>query len=225
MKAMRALSLIVLAVSCLASLVHAQTPVITIVRVKDTGCVYHVSASKNQCSIGAGMTLVITGSNFGKIAATISMCDCPGATVLKWTPTQITALVNSVTASSAVSVETVGGARSNGVPYAALGPLITSIVVGNCTYTPNQSSILCLISPGTQFTVNGSYFGPQTIYSLVSTCEGCSVATIDSWNPTWATSPSPYNNQVTATATQTACGYTVAIVGDMWSNFIPYTAC
>lgn len=225
MKALRAFPLLIFAVSCLASLAFAQAPAITLIRVKDTGCIYNVASSKNQCSIGAGMTLVVVGNNFGKTPGGVTLCDCPAAIVLKWTPTQATVLVQSVNSNSSVALENVGGGWSNSVLYTALGPLITSIVVGNCTYVPNQSSSLCLISPGTQFTINGSYFGPQSPYSTVSTCPGCAVATIDSWNPTWATNPSPYNNQIIATASQTTCGYTVAVIGDMSSNYIPYTAC
>jgi len=225
---MKSLRLLLLAVvgALLTSHAFAQPPVITSISVKDTGCYYKVGTSTQACSIGPGMTLIVIGSNFGKTGGGVSLCDCPSATILKWTPTRVTAVVNGVNPNSGVALETIAGLWTSSVPYTALGPVITSIVVGSCTYIPNQTPTLCLITPGTQITINGSYFGPQTLYSSVSTCTGCGSATIDSWNPNWLTSPSPYNNQIMATVNQAACGNTVSIVaGSLGSNFIPYTAC
>jgi hypothetical protein len=134
--------------------------------------------------------------------------------------------VNAATPNTSLMLETVGGAFSNGVPYNALAPLITSIVVGTCTYVPNQSPFLCMITPGTQVTINGSYFGPPTGGGSVITCDCGVPPTTISWNPNWSTSPSPYNNQIVITANQAVCGSTVAILFDtMWSNYVPYTAC
>jgi hypothetical protein len=174
------------------------------------------------------MTLIVRGTNFGPPSGSIILCDCLTANTVTWTSTRVTATVNNVTSNSAISLETEGGAFStDAVPYTALGPVITSIVVGDCTYIPDQSATLCLITPGTQFTINGSYFGPlSSDYSHVQTCGGCQFATINSWDPNWSTSPSPYNNQIVAVANQAVCGSTIAIFADMiWSNHVPYTAC
>jgi hypothetical protein len=225
MKSLRLLLLAVIA-ALLTSFAFAQAPVITNITVKDTKCYYKVGTSTQPCSIGPGMTLIVTGSNFGKVGGGVSLCDCQSATTVKWTPTQVTVTVNAVNTSSGVTLETEDGGYTSAVPYTPLSPVITSITVGSCTYTPNQSALLCLITPGTQITINGSYFGPQTIYSAVQTCIGCGSATIDSWNPNWSTSPSPFNNQIVATANQTACGNSISLwTGVLGSNFIPYTAC
>ncbi len=174
------------------------------------------------------MTLIVKGTNFGPPSGSITSCGCLAATNVTWTSTRVTATVNDVSPGANISLATAAGVTStNAVPYTALGPVITSIVVGDCTYTPDQSASLCLITPGTQFTINGSYFGPlSSNYSHVQTCLSCDFATIDSWNPNWSTSPSPYNNQIVAVANQAVCGSTVAIVADgIWSNHVPYTAC
>lgn len=226
MKSLRLFCLVALVPLWLASTALAQSPTITSVTVKDTGCTYTVGVSTRLCSIAPGMTLIVKGSNFGPPAGSISLCDCLTATNVKWTSTRVTATVNNVTPNASLALETVGGAWSNALPYTALGPVITSIVVGNCTYIPSQTPTLCLITPGTQITINGSYFGPQSIYSIVRTCNSCAGATINSWNPNWLTSPSPYNNQIVATVQQAVCGSTVAVLADLlWSNYVPYTAC
>ena len=226
MKALRSLGLLVLVFAWLASFAFAQAPTITQVTVKNTGCIYKVGVSSKQCSIGPGMTLNVVGSNFGKATGGVSLCDCAPTTIVSWSNTRVIVIVNAVTPSASLMLETEGGAWSNGIPYSALGPVITSIVVGNCTYTPNQSQFLCLITEGTQFTINGSYFGPPTSGGYVSTCDCGAAATINSWDPNWSTSPSPYNNQIVATANRALCGSTVAVFVDMmWSNFVPYTAC
>jgi hypothetical protein len=226
-KSLRLLSLVALAPFWLASTTLAQSPTITSVTVKDTGCVYTVGHSTKQCSIGPGMTLIVKGTNFGPPGGVIITCDCLGATTLTWTSTRITATVNNVTVNANISMQTLGGVHStDSVPYTFLAPVITSIVVGTCTYVPDQSSTLCLITPGTQVTINGSYFGPfSSNYSHVLTCDGC-LATINSWNPNWNTSPSPYNNQVVAVADRASCGSTLAVfASNIWSNYVPYTAC
>jgi hypothetical protein len=228
MKSLRLLCLAVLAPFYLASTMLAQSPTITGITVKDTGCIYTVGTSTKLCTVAPGMTLIVRGTNFGSPSGSILSCDCLSATTVTWSSTRVTATVNNVNPSSNISLETAAGASStNAVPYTALGPVITSIVVGDCTYIPDQSATLCLITPGTQFTINGSYFGPlSSNYSHVQTCGGCDFATINSWNPNWSTSPSPYNNQIVAVANQAVCGSTVAIFADMiWSNHIPYTAC
>jgi len=227
MKSLRLLCLVALALFWLASTTLAQSPTITSVTVKDTRCVYNVGSSTKQCSIAPGMTLIVKGTNFGPPGGVIISCDCLTATTVTWTSTRVTAIVNNVTPNANISMATVGGANSsNAVPYTALGPVITSIVAGNCTYIPDQSSTLCLITPGIQVTINGSYFGPfSSNYSHVRTCNNC-LATVNSWNPNWNTSPSPYNNQIVAVADQATCGSTVAVfASNIWSNYVPYTAC
>jgi hypothetical protein len=222
---LRLLCLVAFVPLWLASTTFAQSPTITSVTVKDTACTYKVGISTRQCSIGPGMTLIVKGSNFGTTGGGIILCNCPATTIVQWTSTRVVSTVNAVTPNASLALETVGGLWSNAVPYTPLGPVITSIVVGNCTYIPNQSPTLCQITPGTQVTVNGSYFGPMSPYNGVRTCN-CAAATINSWNPNWLTSPSPYNNQIVATATQAVCGSTVAVsVGQLWSNYVPYTAC
>lgn len=227
MKSLRLLCLAALALFLLPSTLLAQSPTITGITVKDTGCIYTVGTSTKLCSVAPGMTLIVRGTNFGSPSGSILSCDCLSATTVTWSSTRVTATVNNVNPSSNISLETAAGASStNAVPYTALGPVITSIVVGDCTYIPDQSATLCLITPGTQFTINGSYFGPlSSDYSHVRTCSGC-LATINSWNPNWSTSPSPYNNQIVAVANQAVCGSTVGVFADeIWSNYIPYTAC
>jgi hypothetical protein len=227
MKSLRLLCLVALASLLLASTVLAQSPTITSVTVKDTACTYKVGSSTRQCSIGPGMTLIVKGSNFGPFGGVIGTCDCPTATTVTWTSTRVTATVNTVNPNASITLETSQGGFSNAVPYTPLGPVITSIVVGNCTYIPNQSRFLCLITPGTQVTINGSYFGPSTSPgNQVITCDSCANATINSWDPNWLTGPSPYNNQIVITATEAHCGNTVAVfAGELWSNYVPYTAC
>jgi hypothetical protein len=225
MKSLRLICLVALAPLWLASTMLAQSPAITSVTVKDTACTYKAGGSTRQCSIGPGMTIIVKGSNFGTPAGTITLCDCAATTIVLWTSTRVTATVNTVTPNASLVLETIGGAFSNAIPYTPLGPVITSIVVGNCTYIPNQTPTLCLITPGTQVTINGSYFGPMSPNNQAVTCD-CTAATINSWNPNWLTSPSPYNNQIVITATQAVCGSTVAVLtGELWSNYIPYTAC
>jgi len=210
----------------LASHVFAQAPTITNINVKDTGCIYKVGISTRQCNIAPGMTVSVVGTNFGKLAGGIGMCSCPSPTLVTWTNTRVVVTINAATPNAGLFLETNGGAMSNTVPYTALAPLITSIAVGNCTYVPNQSQFLCMITPGTQVTINGSYFGPGTGGGQVVTCDCGVTPTINSWNPNWSTSPSPYNNQIVITANQAVCGSTVAVLFDtMWSNYVPYTAC
>jgi hypothetical protein len=225
MKSLCLLCLAAFAPFWLASTMLAQSPAITNVTVKDTACTYKVGGSALQCSIGPGMAIIVKGSNFGTSAGVISFCDCPAPTIVQWTSTRVTATVNTVTPNASLVLETNGGAFSNAIPYTPLGPVITSIVVGNCTYIPNQTPTLCLITPGTQITINGSYFGPISPNNQAATCD-CAAPTINSWDPDWSTSPSPYNSQIVITATQAVCGSTVAVLtGVLWSNYIPYTAC
>ena len=227
MKTLRFVGLLALATLWLASLAFAQAPIITSVGAKDPSCFYKVGVTTKPCSIAPGTTLNINGSNFGPPGGVVALCDCPDATVVHWSSTRITVIVNAVNPGSSLFLETYGGLFSNNIPYTALGPVITSIVVGDCTYVPNQSQKLCLITTGTQFTINGSYFGPATDGGYVVTCSDCgSQATINSWDPNWLTNPSPYNNQIVATANLAYCGSTIGVYVDgAWSSFIPYTAC
>jgi len=224
MKSLRLLALLAIIAALSASHAAAQSPVITSVRVKDTNCFYKVGGTR-QCSIAPGMTLVIVGTNFGSASGGVTLCDCLPTTIVKWTSTRVTVVVNNATPNSSLLLETIAGGMSNLIPYTALAPVITNIVVGSCTYVPNQSQFLCLITPGQQVTINGSYFGPPNSGSVV-TCD-CGVApTVISWDPNWSTAPSPYNNQIVITANQAVCGSTIAILFDtMWSNYVPYTAC
>ena len=171
MKLYRFLTLLTLVTVSLACIAFAQAPTITTIGVKDTGCFYKVGSK--PCSIGPGMTVNINGSNFGKVPGGVTLCDCPPATIITWYSNRVTVVVNSVTPSASLYLETLGGSFSNTIPYSPLGPVITSIVVDNCTYVPNQSSNLCKITPGTQFTINGSYFGPSTDGGIAVTCTDC----------------------------------------------------
>jgi hypothetical protein len=226
MKLFRLLALLATVVALLASHAFAQSPTITNISVKDTSCFYKVGVSTHPCSVAPGMTVTIAGKNFGKSGGGVILCDCSSATVVTWANTRVVVTINAANPNASLLLETVGGAFSNSVPYAAIAPVITSIVVGNCTYVPNQSQFLCMITPGTQVTINGSYFGPSTGGGSVITCDCGVPPTINSWNPNWLTSPSPYNNQIVIIANQAVCGSTVAILFDsMWSNFVPYTAC
>jgi hypothetical protein len=230
MKSLRLLCLVALAPFGLAATMLAQSPAITAVTVKDTAkgtsCNYTVGTTTKPCSIAPGMTVIVKGTNFGPPGGVVTLCDCLTATTVTWAPTHVTATVNNVTPNASITLETVGGGFSNAVPYTALGPVITSIVVGSCTYIPDQTPNLCLFTPGTQVTINGSYFGPTSFTTQVRTCDCADEATIVSWSPIWSSSPSPYNNQVVVTANQAVCGSTIAIfASELWSNFIPYTAC
>ncbi|MGD1216217.1 MAG: hypothetical protein ABR861_14655 [Terriglobales bacterium] len=171
MKSLRLFCLVALAPLWFASTTLAQSPAITSVTVKDTACTYKVGISTSQCSIAPGMTLIVRGSNFGSADGGITLCDCPSTTIVRWASTRVIVIVNSVTPNASLALETMGGGFSNAIPYTPLGPVITSIVVGNCTYIPNQTPTLCLITPGTQVTINGSYFGPMSPYSEVTTCD------------------------------------------------------
>jgi hypothetical protein len=153
----------------------ARSPTITGTIVKDTGCICTVGSSTKMGSVAPGMSLIVRGTNFGPHSGAIILCDCRTATTVTWTSTRVTVTVNNVSSSSNISLATEGGAISrDAAPYTALGPVITSIVAGNCTYVPDQSSSLCLITPGTQFTINGSYFGPLSSDDrLVRTCNRC----------------------------------------------------
>jgi hypothetical protein len=181
--------------------------------------------------MGPGNTLIVTGANFSS-GGIVSTCDCGEITVPpgQWTSTKITGTVNWVYSGSSIAVETSGGWWSNTVPYTGLGAVITRIQVGSCTYTPNVSATQCVITPGTQFTIQGSYFGPGPVVSgpQVSICD-CSNPTINSWNPNWASTPSPTGNVIVATAVVALCGNSIVVwsegLGFAGSNPVAYTAC
>jgi len=219
------LALVTLWPVSLAFAVPATT--ITSITVQDTHCIYKDGSA--PCNVGPGMTITINGSNFGKVAGVVSLCNCLPPTIQSWSSTRVTVVVNSVAPNASLSLRDSGGAFSNTIPYNALGPVITSIVVGDCTYYPEWSPNLCKITPGTQFTINGSYFGPQSGGGTVVTCSGCgnTAATVNNWNPNWVASPSSNYNQIEVTATEATCGSTIAVFTDsMWSNYIPYyTTC
>jgi len=227
MKSFLVLCLTLVVALFFAATAHAQSPTISRLVIKDTGCVYSVGISTHPCPIAPGMTLLIKGSNFGPPNGVVISCDCPQPTTVNWTATGIAATVNTVLANATISVETIGGLFSNTIPYTPIAPVITSIAVGNCTYTPGQSRTLCKVNAGTQITINGSYFGPGTTPdNQAVTCVDCTAPTINSWDPNWLTKPSPYNNQIVITANEAECGSTIAVfAGQLWSNYMPYTAC
>jgi len=209
---------------CCAS-VYGQSPTITSITVPSTKCVYVVGAADAKpCSIGPGMGFVISGQNFGDAAESVSVCDCVDATIERWTSTRIVVMPNVVNPSSLIRVERAGGYWSNSVPYVALAPVISRIDVGTCTYYPNISRKLCAITPGAQVTIHGRFFGSAP--GQVSLCDCANNAAVDSWNPNWATDPTPYRNTIVVTAVEVVCGSSVAVEsGGMWSNPVPYTTC
>jgi hypothetical protein len=216
------LSLIGACLISAAALGQTPAPVITSIHVDNT-CDFSVSDSQTPCPIGPGMTLIITGENFGG-DGNVGLCDCPTTTVERWTPTGIIAMVDMVTPASAIMVETAGGAFSNAVPYTAIAPVIRRIDAGKCTYIPGVTRHLCQITPGTQFTIVGDFFG-RFVGGQVATCD-CANATVDIWNPDWLVNPHTQNNRIVATAVDAECGSSVVVqAGGMWSNPVPYTTC
>jgi len=170
------------------------------------------------------MGVVISGQNFGDSAESVSACDCVDTTIERWTPTRIVVMINIVNPQSVIMVEHAGGVWSNSVPYIALAPVISRIDVGPCTYYPNISRKLCAITPGTQVTIHGRFFGSAP--GQVSLCDCDSNATVESWNPNWATNPGPYDNTIVVTAVQVVCGSGIVVEsGGMWSNPVPCTTC
>jgi hypothetical protein len=220
--------LVVSAVFCwAAALAAGQTPTITSIQVVSTGCEFTAglppNAPNTPCSIGPGMVLQVIGQNFGQRAFGVGLCDCPDATIIRWTPTEISVTVDEVTPQSVIQVEAYGGDYSNTVPYVALAPVITRIEVGTCSFTPNVSRKQCAITPGTTVTIHGNYFGRYA--GQVATCD-CAGATIDTWNPNWTSNPRQFDNTIVITALQAICGSAVLVeAGYMWSNPVPYTTC
>jgi hypothetical protein len=235
MKLVHGLTLIFL-VSLIGATASAQTPTIT--SYTANGCTYTVGVSTTPCSMGPGTTLVVRGTNFGSVGGIVNTCDCPQIIVPSgnWTNTKVTGYVYSVypnptSGSAGIQVETIGGAWSTAVPYTPLAAQITKLTVGSCTYIPNVSSQLCVITAGTQFTVYGNYFGagPLTSGPQMTTCNSCTNATINSWDPNWTTNPSPTGNVIVATAAQAACGNSIIVWAEgfniLGSNPVPYTTC
>ena len=228
MKSPRLLVLVALVTLWPVTLVFAAPgTTITSINIHDTSCVYKVGSV--PCNVGPGMTIDIKGSNFGDVSGVVTLCNCLPATIKSWSRTRVTVVVNSVAPYASLYLRDAAGELSNTIPYNALGPVITSIVVGSCTYYPEWSSNQCKITPGTQFTINGSYFGPTSGGGTVVTCSGCgnTAATINNWNSNWLTYPSSNSNQIEVTATETTCGATIAVLANsMWSNYVPYyTSC
>ena len=139
MKTLRFVGLLAFATLWLASLAFAQAPVITGVGVVDPACFYKVGVSTKLCSIAPGTTLNINGSNFGPPGGVVALCDCADATVVHWSSTRITVIVNAVNPGSSLFLETYGGLFSNNIPYTALGPVITSIVVATAPTFPTRA--------------------------------------------------------------------------------------
>ncbi len=216
----------VVALLCVAAAAGAagQTPTITSIEVQDTGCTITAGSTSQPCNLGPGMVLILNGQNFGQAAGGVDLCDCPFATTIRWTPTRISATVDRVVLSGNISVEAASGVFSNSIPYAGLAPIITRIEVNGCTFVANVSKQQCVITPGAQVTVRGSYFGRYA--GQVSLCDCQSAATIDSWNPNWVTDPTPHSNTIVVTAVDAVCGASVVVqAGGMWSNPVPYTTC
>ena len=210
---------------CLASAALSQSPTITSIEIKQSGCIYTVGTSTTPCEIGPGMTLTVKGRNFGAAGGGVGLCDCPDFTNLKWTSTRVSGTVDWVAPNSTIMLETAGGSYSNVLPYTALAPVIEHIQVGTCTYVPGYSFKQCVVTPGTDVTLYGSYFGPGP--GEVATCD-CTAATIDSWDQDWATNPSPTHNKIVVTTVDAVCGSTIEVrtgSGGIWSNAVPYTTC
>jgi hypothetical protein len=227
-------ALMIIAAICLCANAIAQAPIIS--SYSANGCTYTVGVSKTTCSMGPGTKIVIRGTNFGTAGGIVSTCDCPEIIVPVggWTDTRIVGYVFSVypnptSGSVGIQVETLGGAWGAAVPYTPLAAHITKVTVGSCTYIPGIPTHQCVITPGTQFTIYGSYFGagggtgPQ-----VTMCD-CANPTIQSWNPGWINNPKPTDNVITATAVEAVCGNSIVVyaegVGALPSNPIPYTTC
>jgi len=210
---------------CLAAAVAAgQTPTITGIQVQNTGCTFTAGSMGQPCVVGPGMLLVINGQNFGQAAGGVSLCDCPFTTTNRWTPTRISVTVDEVVLQGNIMIEAATGAYSNSVLYAGLAPVITRIEVNGCSFVPNVSRKQCVITPGAQVTVYGSYFGRYA--GQVSLCDCQSNATIDSWNPNWVTDPQLHGNIIVVTAVDAVCGGSVEVqASGMWSNPVPYTTC
>ena len=222
---MKLISAVVISALCglAGTLAEGQAPIITNIQIAGGGCAFTAGSDAPPCSIGPGMVLEVFGQNFSETPFGVGLCDCPNATILRWTPTKITVTVDEVNPESVIRVENWGGAYSNAIPYVALPPVITAIEVGQCTFVPNKSRNLCDITPGTQVTIHGNYFGRYP--GQVATCD-CPAATINSWNPDWATDPKQFNNTIVATAVEAAPGDSVLVdAGYVWSNAVPYTTC
>lgn len=214
----------------------AQAPTITSYSVG--GCTYTVGVSQTPCSMGPGSLLTVSGTGFGSTGGIVNTCDCPQIIVPSgdWTSTKVTGYVVSVypnptSGSAGIQVENAGGGFSSAVAYTPLAAQITKVVVGSCTYIPNQSTQQCLISPGTQFTIYGNYFGggpAEGSGPQVSMCD-CTNPTINSWDPGWSSNPSATGNVITATAVDAECGNSIVVyaedAGVLPSNPIPYTTC
>lgn len=163
----------------------AQLPTIT--SYSANGCTYTVGLSRTPCSIGPGTKLAVRGKNFGNAGGIVNTCDCPEVIVPlgNWTDTKIVGYVYSVypnptPGSAGIQVENTGGGRSAAVPYAPLAAHISRITVGSCTYIAGISKHQCVITPGTQFTLYGSYFGAGANSGPQVTMCDCPNPTIES---------------------------------------------
>jgi hypothetical protein len=234
MKKYRLPALMIIAAICLCANAVAQAPVIS--SYSANGCTYTVGVSKATCSMGPGTKIVVRGTNFGTAGGIVNTCDCPQIIVPAggWTSTRIVGYVyavftNPTSGSAGIQVETLGGAWSAAVPYRALAAHITKLTTDNCTYIPGVSTRQCVITPGSQFTIYGSYFGSgEGQGAQVGMCD-CNNPTIQSWNPGWTNNPKPTDNVITATAVEAVCGNSIVVyaegVGALPSNPIPYTTC
>ncbi len=184
--------------------------------------------------MGPGTLLTVIGTNFGSTSAGVTTCDCASVILSSWSNTKITGYVASVDPnpgvySQGIQVENVGGTYSTAAPYTPIAAQVTQLVVGSCTWTPTSTQ-QCVITPGTQFTLYGNYFGaggnsgPQ-----INMCD-CVQPTIQSWDSGWTSNPTVNNNVIVATANSAACGNSIqvwaeGIVPTMGSNPVPYTTC
>ena len=225
MKVLRVFVPLTLFALWLCSTASGQTPTITSYSV--SGCTYNPGGT--PCAIGPGTFLTVNGQNFGS-SGLVFTCDCGYFLPKSASETKITVYVYSVAANSSIQVETSGGAYSNTVPYTPIAAQITKLVVGSCTYIPNQSSQQCVITPGTQFTIYGNYFGvgPVTSGPQVSMCD-CNNPTINSWDSGWTSNPTTTGNSIVATAQTAECGNSIVVWAEgyntLGSNPVPYTTC
>ncbi len=214
------------------SFVAVAQPTITKYTTSDFSrtCTFTVGKSTKPCPMGPGTKLIIEGSGFwtGSIGV-VTTCDCPIliASARDFTNTKITGYVNSVgiqpTNSMGITVETSVGEWSNAVPYTPLAAQITKLVVGDCTYIPNQSPQQCFIAPGMQFTVYGNYFGGGGETPELAMCD-CIQPSVIGMTPDWYGKPSANNNSITATANDVVCGSTIIWFAEGVNSGLPSNA-
>ncbi len=149
---------------------------------------------------GVGVSVTITGSNFGaaKGTSTVSF-NGTGAATTSWSATSITAAVPVGAATGRVLV-TVGGQASNGLVF-AVSP---TPVIGGIDPTSGE--------PGTSVVITGSNFGAAKRFSTV-TFNGAEAVTT-AWSATSIAATVPAGART---------GNVVVTVGGRASNGVPFT--